>query len=159
MTGREHTYQVHLIWTGNHGHGTTGYDGYSRNHNYSAPGKPTIPGSSDPAFLGDPSRWNPEELLLASIASCHKLWYLHLCCDHGVNVLAYEDDAEGTMIETAEGGGHFTSVTLHPRVTVSATSDPDLARSIHAKVDPLCFIAQSVNFPIHCAPIIAKEKP
>ncbi len=158
MQDRTHSYDVRLQWTGNLGEGTNRYEGYSRDHEFHAGAKPMIAGSSDPSFRGDRDRWNPEELLLASVAACHKLWYLHLCFDHGVNVVAYEDDATGTMTETPDGGGQFTSVTLRPKVTISATSDADLARRIHAKVDPLCFIARSVNFPINCAPIIAKEK-
>lgn len=159
MSGQTHTYELGLKWVGNLGKGTTEYTGYSRNHEYHGQGKPMIAGSSDPAFRGDASRWNPEELLLASVASCHKLVYLHLCHDHGVNVTAYEDDATGTMIETEDGGGHFTEVTLHPRVTISADSDAQKAMDLHHKVDALCFIAQSVNFPIHHKPIIGQEKP
>ncbi len=159
MSAKIHTYMLRLNWVGNLGTGTKIYTGYSRNHEYHAPGKPMIAGSSDPAFRGDPSRWNPEELLLASVASCHKLVYLHLCHDNGINVTAYEDDATGTMVETDNGGGHFTEVTLHPRVTISATSDTQSAHDLHHKVSELCFIAQSVNFPVHHKPIIGKEKP
>ncbi len=159
MTGKNHTYNVELKWTGNTGSGTTRYEGYDRDHEFRAGRKPVLLGSSDPSFRGDPDRWNPEELLLASVAACHKLVYLHLCHDNGVNVVDYEDDASGTMIETQNGGGHFTEITLHPRVTISAASDASKAHALHHDVDALCFIAQSVNFPIHHQPIIAKEKP
>ena len=159
MAGQTHSYRLNLKWVGNQGTGTSVYTGYSRNHEYAAGRKPVILGSSDPAFRGDPERWNPEELLLASVASCHKLVYLHLCHDNGVNVVAYEDDATGTMIETPAGGGHFTEITLHPRVTVSAKSDAQKALALHHDVNPLCFIARSVNFPIHHKPVIGKEKP
>jgi len=159
MSGRPHSYKLNLKWVGNQGSGTSVYAGYSRNHEYRSGAKPMIAGSSDPAFRGDPDRWNPEELLLAAVASCHKLVYLHLCHDHGVNVTAYEDDATGAMVETTQGGGHFTNVTLHPKVTISATSDAQKAHALHHDVSALCFIAQSVNFPIHHHPVIAKEKP
>lgn len=157
MSTKSHSYKLHLKWVGNQGTGTQVYEGYSRNHEYRAGRKPVLKGSSDPAFRGDPERWNPEELLLAAIASCHKLVYLHLCHDNGINVTAYEDDATGEMVETANGGGHFTQATLHPRVTISAASDARLAFGLHHDVSALCFIAQSVNFPIHHKPIIGKE--
>lgn len=159
MPGKEHHYKLNLKWVGNLGTGTRDYKGYSRNHEYTAGNKPKIAGSSDPAFRGDPDRWNPEELLLCAVASCHKLVYLHLCHDNGVDIIAYEDDATGTMVETSNGGGHFTEITLHPRVMISITSDAQKARDLHHHVSELCFIAQSVNFPIHHKPIIVKEKP
>jgi len=159
MSRKTHSYSLNLKWVGNQGTGTNVYEGYSRNHEYRSGGKPVLVGSSDPAFRGDPNRWNPEELLLAAIASCHKLVYLHLCHDNGVNVTAYEDDATGTMVETVSGGGHFTEATLHPRVTISADSDSTKAMALQHDVSALCFIAQSVNFPIHHKPIIGKEKP
>ena len=158
MSDKLHSYKINLKWVGNQGTGTSVYEGYSRNHEYRAGDKPMLVGSSDPAFRGDPKRWNPEELLLAAVASCHKLVYLHLCYDNGINVTTYEDDATGTMAETSNGGGHFTEVRLHPRVTVSASSDRARALELHHDVSALCFIAQSVNFPIHHLPIIAKEK-
>ncbi|MEA2774876.1 MAG: hypothetical protein QOF90_282, partial [Acetobacteraceae bacterium] len=79
MTEKKHTYRVLVEWTGNRGQGTPDQTGYSRDHTISAGAKQPIAGSSDPAFRGDPGRWNPEELLLASISACHKLWYLGLC--------------------------------------------------------------------------------
>lgn len=158
MSNGEHHYQLHLKWIGNRGTGTTDFTGYGRDHEYRGANKPVILGSSDPSFQGDPTRWNPEELLLASIASCHKLWYLHLCFDAGVNVVAYEDDATATMTENADGSGQFRDATLHPRVTISAGSDSALARRLHSDVHKFCFIARSVNFPIHHKPVIGKER-
>ena len=84
---KQHTYNVTVEWTGNEGQGTSEYRAYSRNHLISADGKPSVDGSSDPSFRGDAARWNPEELLVASVSACHKLWYLHLCSDNGVVVL------------------------------------------------------------------------
>lgn len=147
---KQHTYAVGVRWTGDLGTGTSGYRAYSRDHEVSAEGKPAIPASSDPAFRGDASRYNPEELLVASLSSCHMLWYLHLCSDAGVVVTGYVDDAVGTMAETADGGGHFTSVELRPSVRVAAGADEGLAMSLHEKAHHLCFIANSVNFPVTC---------
>jgi organic hydroperoxide reductase OsmC/OhrA/uncharacterized protein YciI len=116
--GRQHGYPIHMKWTGNTGTGTREYRGYERAHEYSVPGKPIIPGSSDPAFRGDKTRYNPEELLVMSIASCHMLWFLYLASQAGVVVTAYEDDATGTMVETADSGGHFVEVVLRPRASL-----------------------------------------
>ena len=142
-----------MRWTGNTGNGTREYRGYERAHEYIVDGKPTIPGSSDPAFRGDRTRWNPEELLVMSLSSCHMLWYLHLCATHSVSVVEYVDAAVGTMMETADTGGHFTDVVLRPRVTIEAGGDPALAESLHDKAHHLCFVANSVNFPVRCEPI------
>ena len=145
---KQHTYNVTVEWTGNEGQGTSEYRAYSRNHLISADGKPSVDGSSDPSFRGDAARWNPEELLVASVSACHKLWYLHLCSDNGVVVLSYRDNAEGTMIETKDMSGRFVDVCLHPRVVISSDSPPDKARNLHAAAHKLCFIANSVNFHV-----------
>jgi organic hydroperoxide reductase OsmC/OhrA len=92
-----HAFAVSVEWTGNTGEGTSEYTSYQRSHEISAEGKPVIPGSSDPAFRGDRSRYNPEELLVASLSACHMLWYLHLCADANLVVTSYVDHAEGTM--------------------------------------------------------------
>ncbi len=153
-SGREHCYTVQVRWTGNLGRGTVGYGAYARAHEISVTGKPVIPGSSDPAFRGDPSRYNPEELLVASLSACHMLWYLHLCADAGVVVTDYADAASGTMVETPDGGGRFTAVVLRPDVTISRGGDAVLAERLHERAHRLCFIASSVNFPVRCEPRI-----
>jgi organic hydroperoxide reductase OsmC/OhrA len=147
---KTHHYQTSVEWTGNTGRGTSDYRGFQRAHRITAHGKPSIPGSSDPAFRGDSARYNPEELLLASLSACHMLWYLHLCADNRIVVTRYIDRAEGTMIETADGGGRFTEVILKPEVAVKAGADFDLARALHERAHHLCFIANSVNFPVRC---------
>ena len=148
--GKEHASAVRVAWTGDRGSGTSGYRAYARDHEISAEGKPVVPGSSDPAFRGDPTRYNPEEMLVASLSACHMLWYLHLCADAGVVVTGYVDEARGTMAETPDGGGRFTSVTLRPHVRVAAGSDRALAASLHERAHHMCFIANSVNFPVAC---------
>jgi organic hydroperoxide reductase OsmC/OhrA len=153
-TTKHHHYQSTVRWTGNLGKGTSAYRAYSRNHEIDNPGKPVIPGSSDPAFLGDPARYNPEEMLVASLSTCHMLWYLHLCAVNKVVVLEYEDRAEGTMEETADGGGRFLEVTLKPQITVTKESDPEIAKKLHHEAHEKCFIASSVNFPVGCEPVI-----
>src|SRR5260370_35336929 len=113
--------------------------------------------SSDPAFRGDQSRYNPEDLLVASLSACHMLSYLHLCAVSGIVVTDYHDEAKGTMVETEEGGGHFTQVTLRPAVKVASGSNTELALRLHEKAHHLCFIASSVNFPVLCETSIAVE--
>ena len=152
MADRSHRYPIRMAWTGNTGTGTADYRGYQRTHEYSVLGKPVIPGSSDPAFRGDAMRYNPEELLVMSLSSCHMLWYLHLCAEAGVVVTAYVDDATGTMVEVKETGGHFTEVVLRPEVTLQPGSDATLAAGLHERAHHLCFVANSVNFPVRCEP-------
>ncbi len=149
-----HQYEIETRWTGNTGSGTAGYRTYRRDNETQAAGKPVIPGSSDPAFRGDATRYSPEDLLVASVSACHMLWYLHLCADAGIVVTAYTDRAAGTMSENQDGSGEFTNVTLRPTVVVHDESNLDLARRLHADVHRYCFIARSVNFPISIEPSI-----
>lgn len=150
----EHTYATSLRWSGNRGEGTASYRGYGREHVISAPGKPDLAASSDPAFRGDSSRWNPEELLVAALSSCHLLFYLHLCADAGVVVVDYEDDAGGVMVQGADGGGEFREVVLRPRVTVAEEAMVEAAVAQHARAHGLCFIARSVNFEVRHEPLV-----
>jgi organic hydroperoxide reductase OsmC/OhrA len=143
----EHSYAVSVEWLGNRGTGTSGYRDYGRQHVVRAPGKHDLEGSSDRVFHGNADRWNPEELLLAALSQCHLLSYLHVAATGGVIVTGYTDAAVGTMVQTANGGGRFTSATLRPRVTI-ASGDADLARALHAEASAKCFIAASVNFPV-----------
>jgi organic hydroperoxide reductase OsmC/OhrA len=148
MAHKTHRYTTRVTWTGNRGTGTSDYRAYDRDHEIAAGDKPVIPGSSDPAFRGDAARWNPEELLVAAVSACHKLWYLHLCATARIAVLSYVDEAEGEMEETPDGGGRFTRVTLRPRIAVARGADLAKAQALHAQAHALCFIANSVNFPV-----------
>lgn len=150
MKHREHHYQVSIEWTGNKGTGTSSYKAYSRNYLISSDSKDSIQGSSDLAFLGEKSRWNPEDLLVASTSACHKLWYLHLCAEAGIIVQAYVDQAEGTMLE--DGKGRFTRIVLKPLVTLVSEKDIAQATELHHKAHEACYIANSLNFPVHCEP-------
>ncbi len=150
---KDHKYHLQIEWTGNTGVGTREYKSYERSHTISSEGKPTLQGSADPAFLGDLHAWNPEDLLVAALSSCHMLSYLHLCTVAGIVVLSYQDDAEGTM-SLESGVGRFTNVTLHPTVTISDASKSDLAHQLHEKAHKQCFIANSVNFAVESQPAI-----
>jgi organic hydroperoxide reductase OsmC/OhrA len=151
---KEHHYHLKLRWTGNSGGGTIGYAAYSRDHEVSVAGKPVLLCSSDAAFRGDASRYNPEELFLASIANCHMLWYLHLCADAGITVTSYTDEPTGVMIIMSDGGGYFQEVSLHPVVSISSGS-PDVAKTLHVAANEKCFIANSCNFPIRHYPVVS----
>ncbi|MGA2805649.1 MAG: OsmC family protein [Acidimicrobiales bacterium] len=148
-----HSYELSLRWTGNTGSGTASYRAYGRDHEVSAAGKPVIPGSSDPAFRGDPQRWNPEELLVAALSQCHMLSYLHLAANAGIVVTAYGDTPSGTMNENPDGSGEFVEVLLRPEVTVADAAMSERATALHDDAEKLCFIARSVNFPVHHRPV------
>lgn len=148
-----HNYTTNIQWTGNQGAGTSSYKAYSRDHVITIGGKSAdILASSDPSFLGDPSRYNPEELFLASIAACHMLWFLHLCTTKGIVVESYSDAATGVMEEDNDGSGRFTSVTLYPKVVVSSPEMIDMCSQLHHQANQMCFIANSCNFMIEHRP-------
>ena len=149
---RRHTYETHSVWSGDRGQGTADYRSYDRTYDTTTPGRPPIAGSSDPAFRGDADRWNPELLLVAALSQCHMLSYLHRAVVNGVVVTGYEDTAEGVMVETPDGGGHFEDVVLRPVVTVAEASMVERAEAAHAEAAALCFIASSVNFPVRHEP-------
>lgn len=148
---RTHHYTTALEWTGNLSNGTSSYTAYGREHTISIQGKPDIFASSDPAFRGNAARHNPEELLVAALSSCHMLWYLHLCADAGVVVIAYVDVAKGTM-EESSSGGRFTEVVLNPKVTVVKAEMIEKANALHDEAHKMCFIANSCNFPVRHLP-------
>ncbi len=155
-----HHYAVSVEWTGNRGTGTSGYRAYGRDHVVRAEGKlHELSGSSDRTFHGDRERWNPEELLLAALSQCHMLSYLHVASSRGIVVVAYSDDATGEMRQTGNGGGRFTEATLNPVVTIAA-GDPADALDAHHEAAEKCFIAASVNFPVHHVPrIVLADDP
>ncbi|MDB5145851.1 MAG: OsmC family peroxiredoxin [Mucilaginibacter sp.] len=155
---KSHNYNLRVKWTGNKGTGTSDYRAYERSHIIQIENKVDIAGSSDPAFRGDKTKHNPEELLLASLSTCHMLSYLHVCVINGVVVIDYIDNATGTMVETPEGSGHFTEVILNPQVTVKDSSMIEKANELHHKASKLCFIANSVNFPVRHNPTCVAEK-
>ena len=151
---KQHNYALKINWTGNSGSGTNSYKSYERSFEVSVDGKEIINGSSDSSFNGDKTKYNPEELLLAFMSSCHMLWYLHLCADDGIIVTSYIDNAEGIMVENDNGGGKFEQVILKPVISVTENSMIENAIILHAKANKLCFVANSVNFRISHQPVI-----
>jgi len=155
---KKHNYQTVLKWTGNLNEGTKEYRSYSRDHLTTIDGKQhSILCSSDPSFRGDPSRYNPEELFLASLSNCHMLWYLHLCSVHQVIVLEYQDRATGTMEEDESGSGRFVSVTLFPVIRIKESGMMEKAEALHEEANRMCFIANSCNFDIKHQPNIKAD--
>ena len=155
-TGRKnaHDYKARLVWDGNLGEGTSTYTGYGRKYRVQFDGKPDLPGSADPIFRGDADVYNPEDLFVASLSSCHLLTYLALCPRSKISVIAYEDNASGTLVLRPDGGGSFESVTLRPSVTIAAGGDEKRAMELHETAHGLCFIAASVSVPVHLEPQI-----
>ena len=152
---RKHHYRITTTWIGNLGTGTSHYRAYSRDHEIKIAGKSApLAGSSDAAFGGDPARYTPEELLVASLSACHMLWFLHLCADAGIVVTEYADAASGEMSEHADGAGEFTRVVLRPRAVITDSGRISDAMALHPRAHHLCFIARSVNFPVQHEPVI-----
>ncbi|MDJ0313911.1 OsmC family protein [Arthrobacter sp. H35-D1] len=152
MAPNEHHYEINVFWTGNRGSGTSGYKAYGRDHSVTAVGLPMLLGSADKTFHGDWDRWNPEQLLVTALSQCHMLSYLHVAVKHGVVVTKYEDTATGTLVVNPDGSGQFESITLHPKIFVADPSTEALALTLHAEAASKCFIARSVNFPVHHEP-------
>lgn len=149
----EHRFEVTCSWQGNRGTGTSGYRDYGRELELTAPGKAPIQGSAARVFHGNADRWNPEELLVAALAQCHMLSFLHVAVLHGVVVTDYRDDASGVMEQTPDGGGQFTGVTLRPRVTIVDAGHTEQMAQLHSEAAGKCFIARSVNFPVSHDPV------
>lgn len=152
MALNSHSYEVSINWTGNRGSGTSGYRAYGRDHTVNSVGVPTLLGSADRTFHGDRERWNPEQLLVTALSQCHMLSFLHVAVNHGIVVTAYQDTATGILELNADGSGQFSSVTLNPLIRVADPATAELALSLHAEAASKCFIARSVNFPVHHSP-------
>ncbi len=153
-----HGDRTRVEWTGDRGEGTRDDRGYGRDHLISVGDRSAIPATAGIGAGRDPARYNPEELVVAALSSCHMLWYLHLCAEAGVVVRAYRDEAEGTLEVAPDGSGRFVAATLAPHVTVSE-GDLEVARRLHEEAHRLCFVASSVNFPVDCRPTIERAPP
>lgn len=150
-----HEYHSRIVWTGNRGQGTAGYRSYDRTWDVAIPGKAAIHCSNDPLLGGDPSKMNPEDLLISALSACHMLWYLHYASDAGIVVTQYEDAPLGIGEVTKGGAGRFTRAILRPHVTVKEGTNIEAATVIHDRIHDVCFIARSVSFPISYEPSYA----
>jgi organic hydroperoxide reductase OsmC/OhrA len=153
MAIQEHLYKVTTNWSGVDKSPEFSYESYSREYNITIEGKPNFTGSADPNFFGDASLHNPEDLLVMSLSACHMLSYLALCARLGIRVLSYKDEAIGKM-SRQNGKYQFTEVTLYPKVVIEEGGDLEKAKSLHHKAHDICFITNSVAFPILNEPTI-----
>ena len=147
MNVRPHRYAARLRWNGDPGDAAMSYRAYSRDYTIEAEGKPALTGSADRHFRGDASHYNPEDMLVIALSSCHLLSYLAECSRAGIVVTAYEDDAEGEMT-MIEGKIRFRDVMLRPQVTIEDPARIAEAEALHESAHAQCFIANSVNFPV-----------
>ena len=145
---KTHDYTARIAWTGDRGEGTKRYKGYDRTWRIATPGQLPIDCSNDPSLGGDPTKPNPEDLLLASLSGCHMLWYLHLASEAGIVVRAYEDAPLGVGETGPRGDGRYLRAVLRPTITLAQGADLAKADALHHEVHHFCFIARSVNFPI-----------
>ena len=152
---KSHQYELKLVWSGAQQGPTETYASYSREYRIEIKGKPPIAGSADPVYRGDPALANPEDMLLAALSACHMLSYLAVCALGKIKVVAYEDAASGTLAETQPQRSAFTDVLLRPRVVIAAGGDIAKAKALHEQAHKICFIANSVNFPVRHEPEIS----
>ena len=146
-----HHYQLNLSWAADASSHTTNYRSYSRDHLIEIDGKAPMQVSADPAFQGNSARHNPEEYLVAALSSCHMLTFLSLAARRGLLVRSYQDRASGEMIQDGHGG-RFSQVTLRPLVVLEPGQDPAPVNELHHQANRDCFIACSMNFPVHHEP-------
>jgi organic hydroperoxide reductase OsmC/OhrA len=140
-----HRYGTRLEWAGST---ADGYGGYSRAHSLTAPpARATLELSSDAAFAGDPERLNPEQLLVASASSCQLLEFLALAAKARIDVLAYDDEAEGTMDESDEPA-RIQRIVLRPRIRVAPGTSHDRVRRLVDLAHEHCYVANSLRSEI-----------
>jgi organic hydroperoxide reductase OsmC/OhrA len=143
-----HTYRCAIEWTGS----TKDYNAFSRNHRAAFESKPAIEMTAAPEYRGDPARSNPEDLLVAALASCQMLTYLAIAAMSKVEVLEYHDEAVGKVEKGQDGRMKMTTVNLRPRITISADSNRDRAVGLVTKAHEQCFIANSVTTQVTVEP-------
>jgi organic hydroperoxide reductase OsmC/OhrA len=146
--GFKHLFKTQLSWTSKQNRIESSKRNYVKNHHIKIEGKPVLDVSAAKAFKGDPELYNPEDLLLSSLVSCHMMSYLYVCSQNGIEVLEYSDNAEATLEVNPDGSGRFIEVRLNPKVTIVNADKADLALELHKKANQLCFIANSCNFPV-----------
>ena len=128
---------------------------YSRAHAWRFDGGAQVPASSSPHSVrvpfSDPAAVDPEEALVAALASCHMLFFLDLASRAGLVVTSYRDRAVGEMGKRADGKEAMVKAVLHPQVSFAGEADPARVAEVHHRAHELCYIANSVNFPVEVA--------
>lgn len=117
-------------------------------------GKREVVVSAAREFKGEPDKYNPEDLLLSALSSCHMMSYFYVCRQNGIEIESYTDNAQGILELQPDSSGAFQKVILNPQVTLKDTSQNDLAINLHKKAHQLCFIANSVNFTVEIEPVV-----
>lgn len=140
----KHVFNVKLAWLFSKKEALTS----TKTHTITIDGKAVLNVSAAKAFKGDPALYNPEDLLLSSVVSCHMMSYLYVCKQNGIDVVSYTDDAEATLEVLEDGSGRFIAIKLNPNVCIRNKEKMEEALSLHKKANQLCFIANSCNFPI-----------
>jgi organic hydroperoxide reductase OsmC/OhrA len=146
--GFKHLFKAQAKWVSNKNQEGLNSKSYIKNHTIEIEGKPILNVSAAKAFKGDPDLYNPEDMLLSSLVSCHMMSYLYVCVQNGIEVLTYSDNAEATLEVEFDGSGRFTEVRLNPKVTIANPDKIELALELHKKANQLCFMANSCNFPV-----------
>jgi len=144
----KHLFKAEVNWTSNQNPSDSTKRFYNKSHQINIEGKPVLNVSAAKAFKGDPELYNPEDLLLSSLVSCHMMSYLYVCAQNGIEVLEYSDNAEATLEVNPDGSGRFVEVLLRTKVKISNLDKMELALELHTKANQLCFIANSCNFPV-----------
>lgn len=148
---KEHHYTVTCRWDGSTG---AGYEVYTRAHDVTAaPAATQLKMSSDPAFRGDPARLNPEQLLVMAAASCQLLSFLAVAARKRMDVVEYEDRAEGFMPEDVKPV-HVTRIVLRPRIVVKGAVDEAAVRKAVDIGHHECYIANSLKTDVKVEPEI-----
>jgi organic hydroperoxide reductase OsmC/OhrA len=148
----EHHFQASVTWPADPAQKRPPEPDFSRNAILASPGHEPFAASSPAVYGGEPSRWNPEELLAASLAHCHMLTYLAVAAKRRLEVIAYEDHATATLAKGPSGKLQIVDVLLRPKVRLAAGADLEAARALHDKAHDHCFISNSVNFPVRHEP-------
>ena len=144
----KHLFKAKLNWNSISKEVFTTSKKYTKTHQIAIDGKEILNVSAAKAFKGDPGLYNPGDLLLSSVVSCHMMSYLYVCLQNDITVVSYQDDAEGTLEVLENGSGRFVEIRLNPNVIIKEKEKIAQAISLHTKANELCFIANSCNFPI-----------
>ena len=137
-----HRYETRLRWSGSTG---AGWEGYDRAHSALAPPAEQEVRLTTGESHGDPSILNPEQLLVMAASSCQMLWFLHLAAKARIDVIAYEDEAEGIMRDDDDPGAGVSEITLRPRITIAGEAPEERVQKLVGTAHEHCNIANSLR--------------
>lgn len=146
-----HTFDTHLVWNGSTG---AGYRAYPREHRASTPPEgPEVMLSADPAFRGDSTLLNPEQLVVMAASSCLLLSFLAVAAQHHVDVVEYVDEARGEMPDD-DPPMRITTIVLAPVIRVAAGTDVEFVQRLVRRAHEACFVAQSLRTTIRIDAVV-----